>query len=57
MGHSSTIVTHRDAHLGPELFAVRDFGHMDVDLAADDRVVSLSLPGAAEHSGFGGGRS
>ena len=49
MGHSSTIVTQRYAHLRPELFTARDFGHMDVDLAAGDRVVSLSLSGPADH--------
>ena len=44
------IVTQRYAHLRPELFTARDFGHMDVDLAAGDRVVFLSLPGAAGHN-------
>ena len=46
MGHSSTIVTQRYAHLRPELFTSRDFGHMDVDLAAADRVVSRVAAGA-----------
>jgi integrase len=51
MGHSSTIVTQRYAHLRPELFTARDFGHMDVDLGAGDRVVSLDpLDGAAGHN-------
>jgi integrase len=54
MGHSSTLVTQRYAHLRPELFTARDFGHMDVDLAAGDRVVSLAVSGedrgAAGHS-------
>jgi integrase len=40
-GHSSVLVTQRYAHLRPELFTERDFGHMDVDLTAGDRVVSL----------------
>jgi integrase len=46
MGHSSTIVTQRYAHLRPELFTSRDFGHMDVDLAGGDRVLSLPASGA-----------
>jgi hypothetical protein len=45
MGHSSTLVTQRYAHLRPELFTARDFGHMDVDLGAGDRVVSLAVSG------------
>ncbi len=50
MGHSSTIVTQRYAHLRPELFTARDFGHMDVDLAAGDRLVSVVSTGAAGHN-------
>jgi hypothetical protein len=45
MGHSSVLVTERHAHLRPDLFTDRDFGHMDVDLSAGDRLVSLVYSG------------
>jgi hypothetical protein len=52
MGHSSVLVTERHAHLRPDLFTDRDFGHMDVDLSAGDRLVSLVYSGEKK-SGVG----
>ena len=52
MGHSSVLVTQRYAHLRPELFTDRDFGHMDVDLSAGDRVVSLVHSGEKSAVGY-----
>jgi hypothetical protein len=49
MGHSSVLVTERYDHLRPDLFTDRDVGHMDVDLSAGDRLVSLVYSG--ERSG------
>jgi len=49
MGHSSVIVTHRYAHLRPELFQEADLDRLSIDLAPKKGdVVSIPPPAARQ---------